>query len=142
MTRLEQIQAILHQHPLLHDGGYGEIRRRCARPRTAERAALLTPASVATIDNTVYWLALNIEPIRTINRRHSSYGLKHIFEADMGEYCSNGQFIVAALICGYGADLSHYNVCFGMGERSIRRAWDHAHCTPLSSRLQARKVTA
>ena len=131
MTRLEQIQTILNEHPLLHDGGYGSPRRRCTQSRTAERAALLTPASVLTIDNVACWLALWIQPIQAINRRHTSYGLKHVYERMMGEYCSNGQFIVAALIRGYDADLSRYNVSFAMSERSIRRAWDHAQNTPI-----------
>lgn len=139
MTRREEVQTILTEHTRLHDGGYGELRGRCHRPRTAERAALLTPASVRTIDNIVCWLALRIQPIQTINRRHSSYGLKHIYEAETGEYCSNGQFIVAALIREYRADFSHYNPCFGMSERSIRRAWDIAHGTP---RLRLGRVTA
>lgn len=130
ITRLQQVQHILKEHPRLHDGGYGELRGRCHRPRTNERAALLSPASVRTIDNIVVWLALRIEPTRTINRRHTSYGLKHIYEAETSEYCSNGQFITAALLCGYGADFSHYNPCFAMSERCIRRAWDIAHGTP------------
>ena len=131
MTRREEVEQILRQHPALHDGGYGQPRhrRRCA-PVAIERNHLLTPASVLTIDNVVCWLALRIAPIQTINRRHSSYGLKHIYERERGEYCSNGQFIVAALIRGYSADFSHYNVCFAMSERSIKTAWDIAHATP------------
>lgn len=131
MTRFEQIQTILNEHPLLHDGGYGSPRRRCIQSRTAERAALLTPGSVATIDNVTCWLALWIQPIQTINHRHTSYGLKHVYERATGEYCSNGQFITAALIRGYEADLSRHNASFAMSERSIRRAWEHAHNTPM-----------
>lgn len=121
MTRNEQVQAILKQHPLLHDGGYGRL---CGKELVIGRSALLTPAAIQTIDNICCWLSLNISPQCSINGRHSSYGLKHVFEGATGEYCSNGQFIVAALIVGYAADCSHYNVAFAMSERSIRQTWD------------------
>lgn len=35
------------------------------------------------------------------SKRRSSYGLKHEFEKDIGEYVSNGEAIVALIACGY-----------------------------------------
>lgn len=127
MTRLQQVQRTLNNHPALHDGGYGRQR---GKELAALRSALMTPASVLAIDNLVCWLSLNIAPTCAINKRHSSYGLKHIYERFTSEYCSNGQFITAALICGYRADFSHYNVAFAMSEKSIKVAWDHAQNMP------------
>jgi hypothetical protein len=65
------------------------------------------------------WLA-DIRPIKTINLNHTSYGLKHIAEPEIG-YTTNGAFIAAAVHCGfpYRTRPDSPNVCFGMSERSI-----------------------
>lgn len=47
---------------------------------------------------------LNFKPIKTINTRSSSYGLKHIFERSYnGFYITNNQFKHAMKLCGYRA---------------------------------------
>lgn len=64
----------------------------------------------------VEWIKNNFEPIRTFNLRHTSYGLKHIFERSPGGfYIGNGAFKGAMLKCGYKvrdkADLNwHFNI--------------------------------
>jgi hypothetical protein len=76
----------------------------------------------ADVTWTIGWLRLNVEPIKTINRRHSSYGLKHLAEKfSPNLYLSNGVFIAAALIVGYPFKVDPPNAMFGMSERSIRR---------------------
>ncbi len=71
---------------------------------------------------TVRWLEDNIEPIKTVNRRHSSYGLKHIAEPHSPKrYLTNGVFIAAALIAGYPVMFDDTpNPSFGMSEKSIK----------------------
>lgn len=68
----------------------------------------------------VDWLKKNIQPIKTISKRRTSYGLKHFAEKDTG-YITNGVFIAAAIIAGYPYEIQPEspNVCFGMSERSI-----------------------
>jgi hypothetical protein len=58
---------------------------------------------------------------KTVNRRRSSYGLKHVAEKEVG-YITNGAFIAAAIHCGfpYRVDLHSPNVGFGISERSLR----------------------
>ena len=53
------------------------------------------------IDQCIEVIQLRLDPIRSINKNASSYGLKHLFEDYIGEYVSNGDLIVAMLTCGY-----------------------------------------
>ena len=63
----------------------------------------------------VKWCAANMSPRRSIVRkaRHSvtSYGQKHIMEADCGTYVMNGTYIAAMLALGFQAT-DDYNPCF------------------------------
>lgn len=54
-----------------------------------ERAALLN------------WIRQNIKPRKTICNQRNSYGLKHNYEADTGNYVTNGQFKGAMIMAGY-----------------------------------------
>lgn len=47
------------------------------------------------------WIRTNISHRRTINKRHTSYGLKHILEQDTGIYLTNNAFKDAMLFAGY-----------------------------------------
>ena len=47
------------------------------------------------------WISCNLIPIKSFNTKHSSYRLKHILEADIGFYCTNGEFKGAMLESGY-----------------------------------------
>lgn len=50
----------------------------------------------------IKWIKENILPRKTINHIHTSYGLKHIFEADqVGFYMTNGEFKGAMIACGH-----------------------------------------
>lgn len=56
------------------------------------------------------WIAKNLRPAKKVCRKISSYGLKHLFEADRahgGFYVTNGQFKGAALACGYSPEFEH-----------------------------------
>lgn len=84
-----------------------------------ERAALR--ANVAKVDATVKWLRENVQPTKGINKRHNSYGWKHVAEKDIG-YITNGEFIAAGIIAGYPYEIQFGspNVPFGMSEKSLR----------------------
>ncbi len=114
----QDIQAILDEHRGLHYHGNSHY---CG-PDLAGRNELLTPDSVATIGRVCGWLNANIAHTKQVTRFCGSYGLKHIAERHIGEYVSNGQFIVAALLCGYGAALDYPNALFAMSVRSIKAA--------------------
>ena len=60
--------------------------------------------------------------IKTFNKM-GSYGLKHIVETDIAEYCSNGTFIAA--VVSLGIRFMHYP-----GNLSIRVAISNKLVTP------------
>jgi len=73
----------------------------------------------------MHWLREHIRPRKTINRQHSSYGLKHYVERYFQAkgapiYVPNGSFIAAALLVGYSCRRypGSPNPDFGMSERS------------------------
>jgi len=70
-------------------------------------------------DHLTRWIKENFDPIKTFNTRHTSYGLKHIFERNGGFYVSNGAFKGAMLKCGFKVkDKSALNWVFNISERS------------------------
>lgn len=76
----------------------------------------------------------SLDKIKSFNMRHSSYGLKHIFEskyreelqdASEGSYITNGQFKSAMLKNGYDVkDKTQLNWYFNLSERSIKDIGD------------------
>jgi hypothetical protein len=74
----------------------------------------------------VGWIENNLKPRKSLNRDYTSYGLKHLVERhytathDDFKYVSNGQFIAAAMIAGYGYQrYDGANVLFTVSSRSI-----------------------
>lgn len=126
MTR-DEVNGILQQHPRLNFGGYGlgcGERKLSPSERMGKidglRAHLLDDESIAQIGKVCDWINANLEMQKTTNLRMSSYGLKHVVEKEIG-YVSNGQFIVAALLCGYCIGKVDYNVFFNIKQSSIKR---------------------
>lgn len=114
------------RHPELSDFGvglYGGHRDKSAAEKDAinDKNRETLRSSVATVARTVTWLRENIERTPTINKRHSSYGIKHMAEQDIG-YITNGVFIAAGIIEGYPYKFvpGSPNVPFGMSEKSLK----------------------
>lgn len=55
---------------------------------------------------------------KTINYNFSSYGLKHKLERYIGEYLSNGEFILAMLLLDYDYKFETLNCCFNISQKS------------------------
>jgi hypothetical protein len=53
------------------------------------------------VEKAIDWIYANAEMRKRINKRYSSYGLKHIAERWAKEYISNDSFIEAMIRCGY-----------------------------------------
>lgn len=47
------------------------------------------------------WICQHCKQIKTENKKHTSYGLKHMLESDIGVYMTNNQFKHAMLIAGF-----------------------------------------
>lgn len=72
------------------------------------------------------WIAINLKPIRSVNRRCTSYGLKHFFEASRdGFYITNGMFKGAMLQAGFfTSDEAQKNWHFNVSARSVRQLYE------------------
>jgi hypothetical protein len=114
------------RHPALNDfglGHYGGHKDKSDAEKgtiNAENRRVLR-ASAPAVATTVMWLRENVEPTLTINKRRTSYGIKHVAEKDIG-YITNGVFIAAGIIAGYPYEIDHSsaNVPFGMSEKSLK----------------------
>lgn len=122
VTDRAEVQKIIDRYPLLNDCGlgYGSHKFDLAR----ERASLASDHSVTEIIAASRWISARWARIKTINHRHSSYGLKHIYERVTGEYTTNGQFITAMLLAGFTAQMEGFNPYFAVSERSVSETWD------------------
>jgi hypothetical protein len=73
------------------------------------------------------WIKRNFAQTKNMNRRHTSYGLMHIFEYCKGSFnVTNGQIKGAMLKCGFKSNnMQDANWYFGISEKSIRE-WEEA----------------
>jgi hypothetical protein len=71
---------------------------------------------------TCHWIDAHLVSRQTFNPRHSSYGLKHMAEEDIG-YITNGQFIAAMMACGYRYKVVGLNALFNVSERAITQLY-------------------
>jgi len=70
-------------------------------------------------DRLIRWIKEYLSPIKSINDRHTSYGLKHRFGSQGGFYIGNGAFKGAMLACGYKVkDKSELNWSFNISQKS------------------------
>lgn len=142
MTELQELTKIMEEHPLLHDGGYGCARGTCDdlnSPSPRSRQALLD--SVEEFAAAKLWCVANLRPSKTLNRNHTSYGMKHIAEEEIG-YITNGVFIAAMLAAGFRMESQPgYNVRFYVTAGSVNRAWERSDILR-RQRLSDRCVTS
>jgi len=125
MTTKEKIQYAMDKVPNLTDFGIGLYEQHRKLPITEqkkkfeeERKALLE--NTEEFEKVCQWLS-SIEKIKTINKKHTSYGLKHLAEKTIG-YSTNGTFIAAAIYSGFDIKIEEDspNPMFNMSEKSIK----------------------
>lgn len=70
----------------------------------------------------LYRWCRSLEKVQKINKRHSSYGLKHIFAKDnKGFYIYNGAFKGAMVAAGFKvSDETELNWQFNISEKSVK----------------------
>lgn len=122
----EHIEAVIAKVPQLNDFGiglFGGGKGKTAEQREVEfkqnQEDLLN--NVEVFERVCEWLARK-EKIKSKNPHHTSYGLKHIAEQQIGTYVTNGVFIAAAIHCGFPYYLipDSPNVQFGISEKSLK----------------------
>jgi hypothetical protein len=133
----KDMACVLAREPLLTDFGFREYGARCWTPDVSrlteaeyaarverERAEMRDPRSLAAFIAARIWLR-QFRKLKSFNRRGSSYGLKHVAEADIG-YLTNGVFIAAAMAEGFRIerdDPGSPNVVLNISQRAWGRGW-------------------
>jgi len=120
---------VLNDNPMVTYDGWGvnDGTRKTAQEH-ADRYEKSRALAFKYVPETTYlanWMGVHMEPIKTINKKNSSYGLKHLVEHFVpGTYVSNGQFVCAALVVGFNMMIDpncDLNPRFGISEKSIKR---------------------
>ena len=71
------------------------------------------------MNQVIEWIKNNIKARRTPNTMHTSYGIKHLYERETGEYITNDDFKAAMLFCGFHpVNEQDTNWCFCISEKS------------------------
>ncbi len=135
MTR-DDIQAVMDAHPLLTHSGLGL--RRDPRLSLEEREAHFREARSSLLNavdecNRACRFLRHVTPRKTVDRRRTSYGLKHQAEhynravnGKSDPYIKNGAFICAALHLGFlmePVDYASPNAFFNISRRSPVFEW-------------------
>ncbi len=117
------LRQILIQAPTLNTFGFG-LGMDSRGKSDVERAAILAErrqsllASADRVKQACTWVDAHLLSRGTLNHRHSSYGLKHLAEQDIG-YLTNGQLIAAMIACGYRYQVVGMNAHFNISEREV-----------------------
>lgn len=127
MSAKDDLASIMEKHPTLNDFGFGVPLQTLNKYKESylheSRRSLLD--SEPEFIKVCEWLS-QIKMTKAINMKHTSYGLKHIAEKEVG-YISNGLFIAAAIHSGFQFQISGPNARFNMSEKSIqeicKRVW-------------------
>ena len=84
--------------------------------------ARLTETDADIFTRVCGWLR-GMSALKHPNRRVTSYGLKHLVEAALGDYVANGVFIAAAVHCGFALERipGSPNVYFNIAQRDLVR---------------------
>jgi hypothetical protein len=125
VTTKEKIQFAIDKVPTLTDFGIGLFEEDRNLPiaeqkkRFKEEQVLLLK-NLEEFERLCEWLK-SIDKIKTINKNHTSYGLKHLAEKTVG-YSTNGTFIAAAIYSGFDIKINKDspNPQFNMSEKSLK----------------------
>lgn len=76
------------------------------------------------------WVREYLKPIKTLNRRHTAYGLKHTAQRMLGFYVSEGELKESMERCGYRVEeVPNLGWMFNVSEKSVQCAADAERAT-------------
>lgn len=113
---MKTLAEVMDSNTDLTDFGFGTFR---GQDFEEERRKLAL--SGAAFNATCGWISLRLRKAKRLNRKRSSYGMKHIAEKEIG-YITNGVFIAAMIACGYSVKRIGPNACFDVAEASVSEA--------------------
>lgn len=92
---------------------------------------LMTDEPLDVKHEVLKWITENIHPRKTPNLKHTSYGLKHIFQRDTKIYLTNNEFKDAMMICGYYPTNEHklnWTYCISQKSPAFKRKSNSYDC--------------
>lgn len=126
MTPAETIRRIIDEHTQLSNFGFGVFAPYKKSPEQAatelaqSREEMFEQRSIDQFESCCNWLR-SFPKTKSINRRVTSYGLKHLAERDI-DYVTNGIFIAAAIAEGFRFERVGPNAVFNIAMAAVRRA--------------------
>lgn len=97
IVNIHRLRAILERYPTLSGEGLG-------LPNLPASDSSDGGIDLERVCEAMKWIASRCERTETIRHELTSYGLKHAMEEETDTYVSNGEFILAALLCGFDPD--------------------------------------
>lgn len=120
-----QLRAVVEATPGLTAYGFGVYgERQLSLEETKEKFVKAQASLLDMVEQfvkTCEWITRTLTARATINTRHTSYGLKHIAEREVG-YITNGLFIAAAIHCKFRYEPDGPNAYFNVSSRSVNAA--------------------
>ncbi len=127
----KRIEKVLNKYPNLDINGFDS-----PYDRSDREAKLLDEHSVNGFLLCEQWLKI-VDYNKTFNRRHTSYGYKHLVEKWADFYISNGIFIVAALANKIEVERmnSGLNCYLKISQKSAKLFYNYLNGIPLSESI-------
>ena len=72
------------------------------------------------LEHIINFIELRFDKTKSINKKQSSYGIKHLVERNIGTYVSNGELIASMIICDYKYKVDGINCCFNVNTNNVK----------------------
>jgi hypothetical protein len=72
------------------------------------------------LEHIINFIELRFDKTKSINKKRSSYGLKHLVERNINTYVSNGELIASMIICDYKYKVDGINCYFNVTTNSVK----------------------
>lgn len=112
-----EMKEVIHEYPNLSTAGL------YSKPPRYTSEDLLSEDSIYQFANCIEWLK-DVKEIKTFNKLHHSYHLKHVIEKCANRYIYNGVCIAAAISLGFNVkeiEVGSLNAFFNMSAKSINK---------------------
>jgi len=122
------VDRVLEEHPGLTRWGLRALSH-AQKPIDEQEAARRSLRESERVSAVVDWISTHLRATKTVREGYSSYAYKHMVEQHLGRYVTNGEFILAALLCGLHAKPTEEgspNAYFNLDQRVSRRARETA----------------
>lgn len=72
------------------------------------------------LEHIICFIELWFDKTKSINKKQSSYGLKHLVERNIENYVSNGELIASMIICDYKYKVDGINCYFNVNTNNVK----------------------